>query len=194
MAASLPCGGESRCLLSKIACLPGSFNLTSVSARTLPTDLSDSDPCRRFRLTAFFPSFWKRRRLVWIMANPWGKASARSEEVRSDSLGASSLGSLGPRQFGLTIILIGISTLILSTCGHRREAQQLHEEFGTRSLHPLEECWPWGRTSWPRSGGLYAFRQVSRGAHFDFLQPRRSIRKTSSVKCFIYRGAMVTNL
>ena len=50
---------------------------------------------------------------------------------------------LGPRQFGLTIILIGISTLILSTCGHRREVHQLHEEFGTRFLYPLEECRPW---------------------------------------------------
>ena len=39
---------------------------------------------------------------------------------------------LGPRQFGLTMILIGISALNLGTREHRAELHQLHREFGTR--------------------------------------------------------------
>ena len=50
---------------------------------------------------------------------------------------------------------------------------------------PMHQAW---------LGPFYAFPQVTRGAHFDFLQQRPSIRKTPSVKCFIYRGAMVTNI
>ena len=42
---------------------------------------------------------------------------------------------LGPRQFGLTMILIGILALGLGTREHRAEVHELQEEFGTRVPH-----------------------------------------------------------
>jgi hypothetical protein len=91
------------------------------------------------------------------------------------------------------MILIGISALIFGT-------RDIAQSYTTRTrisvrefLHHLQG-WPWRSHSWASQQWPLCFSASSRGAHFDFLQQRLSIRKTPSVKCSIYRGAMVTNI
>ena len=62
---------------------------------------------------------------------------------------------LGPREFALTLIAIGLVSLLLSTVQHRQSMQALRAEYGRSCQGPSLRKWRafsrfWGSSHWPR--------------------------------------------